>query len=137
MQTFSDIMKNFFLEKYEISEASKAYETFEMDCGVTKRTFIAYFTGQYVPTYESARKILNAMKLDVSEENLSECLKMSKKIRPIGDKTYKKFVTLHYENFGLDSADSLDDVIQQRMEEEGIDSFSQYVSELIKNDLGL
>ena len=60
-----------------------------------------------------------------------------KKIRPIGDKTYKKFVTLHYEEFGLDSTDSLDDVIQQRMEEDEIDSFSQYVSKLIKSDLGL
>lgn len=137
MQTFSDIMKNFFLEKYEISEASKAYETFETDCGVTKRTFIAYFTGQYVPTYVSARKILNAIQLDISEEDLSECLEMSKKIRPIGNKTYKKFVTLHYEEFGLDSTDSLDDVIQQRMEEDKIDSFSQYVSKLIKSDLGL
>lgn len=137
MQTFSDILQQYFRESYEIFEASKAYITFEKDCGISKRTFIGYFTGKIVPSYTSARKVLNAMEFDMSEKELNKCLEMSKIASQKSSPNYKKFVTLNSSDFGLPTTELLAEAIQKRMADKNLDSFSQYITGLIKKDIGL
>ena len=137
MQTFSDILQQYFRESYEIFEASKAYITFERDCGISKRTFIGYFTGKIVPSYTSARKVLNAMEFDMSEKELNKCLEMSKIASQKSSPNYKKFVTLNSSDFGLPTTELLAEAIQKRMADKNLDSFSQYITGLIKKDIGL
>ena len=137
MSQFTKTIIQYFRETREIIFASEAYETFNKDCGISKRTFIGYFTGKIVPSYTSARKVLNAMDFEMSEKELNKCLEMSRIASQKSSPNYKKFVTLNSTDFDLPTTELLAEAIQKRMADENIDSFSQYITGLIKKDIGL
>ncbi len=106
---------------------------------VTVRTAQRYIKGDYVPEFEQARKIMDAMKVDISDEELRRVVKES-------DATFRKKMklehTLTLKVRNLSDKYKTDEEILKALDERFHKSqdgqkprFSSYIEELIKADI--
>ncbi|MDO4500664.1 MAG: hypothetical protein Q4B60_05245 [Erysipelotrichaceae bacterium] len=110
---------------------------------ITPRSIQRYRSGESVPSFEIASKILDVLGAEFSVEYIQNCLKEGKRYKSENDgvqKTVYKKITINSKdiNIGDISIQDLMSLIEERVNElypEKNNGFSYYVEKLIEKDL--
>ena len=80
MITFSELLNAQVRKRYRGTTKNVTEYLTQNGCEITYRSFQRYFKGERVPTYQIAKKILDAMNIQFSETDLMDMLNYSKVI---------------------------------------------------------
>lgn len=139
MKTTYSFLLSSLLEQNDYSSVKSFYMSKESQLPVSYSTFSNYVNGNLVPTFERAREILNIFDAELSAEDLTDVLELSKRALKDIDRNEKYIqhgVRMNCEEFGTSKV-MLERCIQMRSEEltGKTKSFNAYVCMLIKKDL--
>ena len=141
MQTFSVILIQ-LLQGYNMKMSTLHKRLEEAGAGISYPSLAAYKNFDSVPTFDRARRILDALGYEISDEALTEVLEYSRKelklMREDDSSVMSQGVRLSPKAFSSEiNAYELKELIDQRISDvfSGNGNFNSYVTKLIKDDL--